>query len=376
MQEIIGIFGDYPSFPTGMAVVLRNIALGLSHHGLRVIYFGRFGQETGFSKEPVMHEDAMSYDLINCEGGVWKPSTVIKALEHYEITHFISEDDWFSASGLVRGSMKTHKPLHLITPIDSLPIHKRAFDIFRKCKKIYVPNSSYKKIKNGRYLPHGCDTRMFYPEQVNREDDIFTFIWVSRDEPRKALGRVIVALEQIYKDVECKLFIHSDWRAKMGKRTARYLRYKRDLPVHLNQMERGSQDMLREIYNNGDVFISSSKAGGFEMGVSESSACGLVPIVTDWTFMNEVMSDDTCFKIPISSVCGDTAMLWNGKRWGIPLGRKWGNISIKELARRMKWCVNHRDEVKEMGEKARQYVKNKYNWTRISGKLAEEMLYA
>lgn len=284
------------------------------------------------------------------------------------------EDDWFSASGLVKATRHTRIPLHFLTPIDSLPIHKYAFEIFKECEKVYTPNSSYKQIKNGVHLPHGVDFReTFYPEPNEKEK--FTFLWVGRDEPRKALGRFILALEKVYKEVDCQAIIHSDWRAKTGRRTAMYLRHKRNLPIIMKQMETGPQEMLRPVYNSADVLVCTSKAGGFEMSMTEGMACGLVPIATDWTFMNEIFNDgEQGFKVPVEGTCDDWVVLWNGKRWGIPLGRVWGNIDVDKLAEKMLWCVNNRDKINEMSNKAASYVKNKYDWMKISAKLAEEIL--
>lgn len=361
--------------PTGMAIVCHNLALGLSNFPVRVIYFGRFGQASGFATEPVFHDNSLDYELVPCEGGVWRPSTVIKAIEYYDIDYIFSEDDFFSAAGLVRASRKTRKPLHFLTPIDSLPIFPRAYDIFKQCAKVYVPNSSYKLIKNGVYLPHGCDTDIFFPQEIERDPDLFTILWIGRDEPRKAMGRFVRAFEKVYKQLDCQALIHSDWRAKMGLRTARYLRYKRDLPIILNQMELGSQTRLRIIYNSSDVLVCTSKAGGHEMSITEAMACGKPPIVTDWTFMNEIVENFVDgFKIPTSSRCGDTVELWNGRRWGVPLKRKWGNISINALADAMRYCVNNQEEIKKMGENAVQSVKEKYNWTKIAGKLYMEII--
>lgn len=376
MNEVVGVFADRPDMPTGMAIVCRNLALGLSRYPVRVIYFGRFGCETGFSKQTVVHDDVLNFDYVPCEGGVWKPRTVIEAVEYYGVDHIFSEDDFFSAGGLLRASLKTNKSLHLLTPIDSLPIHPRAYGIFRQCKKVYVPNRSYKLIKNGVYLPHGCDTNTFHPENHNHnENHTFTFLWIGRDEPRKALGRAIMALEKIYKKVDCLLIVHSDWRADMAKRTARYLRYKRDLPVIMSQMEGGSQSKLREIYNSADVFLCTSKAGGFEMGITEAMACGKPAVITDWTFMQEIVNSYVDgFLIPTSSVCEDWVDIGSGKRWGIPLGRQWGNISINALADSMRFLVGNPDFAKEMGKKASEKIKKKYNWDEIAGKLYKEIV--
>lgn len=377
MQPTIGVFADKPDMPTGMAVVCKNLAFGLSNFDARIIYFGRFGQEYGFSKQTVPHELMLNYEYVPCEGGVWKPRTVIEAVEHYGVDYIFSEDDFFSASGLVRASLRTKKPLHFLTPIDSLPINKAAWQIFNKCSKVYVPNSSYKLIKNGVFLPHGVNRNIFYPEKVERDPDKFTFLWVGRDEPRKAMGRIILAFEKVLKQCDCQMIIHSDWKATLAMRTDRYLRRK-NLPIVPTQMEYGNEQGLRAIYNTADVLICTSKAGAYEMVITEAKACGKPVLVTDWTFMNELVTDGADgFKIPVSNICGDTTTLYNGKRWGIPLERKWGEISVNVLADAMRLLYNNPEMVNSMGVLAiTDIVTNtfKYDWMQISSKLYKEIV--
>jgi glycosyltransferase involved in cell wall biosynthesis len=373
----IGLFGDHPDMPTGMAIVLKNLALGLSfiNPQLDIYFFGRFGQQSGFSKEPVVHEDGMYYHLVNCEGGVWKTRMTVDAINHYGLDCVITEDDWFSIGGMMKAVRHTKVPFHFITPIDSLPIHAMAQNIFKECTKVYVPNSAYKMVKshNSLFLPHGVRSDLFYPEKTER-DDLFTFIWVGRDEPRKAMGRFILAFQEVCKKVPCQAIIHSDWRADMAVRTARYIRHKRDLPIIMTQMEGGTHSNLRKLYNKADVLVCTSKAGAFEMSIVEAMACGVCPIITDWTFMNEIpVRDENGFLVPIKNVCEDYVKLGNGKVWGIPIGRKWGNINIKLLASKMVECVKNLDKTKSMGESARYHIKQNYDWNKIAGKLMGEI---
>lgn len=362
--------------PTGMAVVCKNLALGLSNFPVRIIYFGRFGQELGFSKEPVIHDNVIHYDYVPCEGGIWRPKTVINAVNHYDVDYIFSEDDFFSASGLVAATMRTKKPLHFLTPIDSLPINKNANKIFKKCKKVYVPNSSFKLIKNGVFLPHGVDRKAFYPQKVERDPDKFTFLWVGRDEPRKALGRAIIAFEKVLKTCDCQMIVHCDWKATLAMRTDRYIRHK-GLPITQTPMGYGNEAYLRAIYNTADALICTSKAGASEMAITEAKACGKPVLVTDWTFMNESVDNGVDgYKIPISGTCGDTTMLYNKKRWGIPLGRKWGEISINALVDAMRLLYNNPELANTMGIFALQGImKNtfKYDWSQISSKLYKEI---
>jgi glycosyltransferase involved in cell wall biosynthesis len=83
--------------------------------------------------------------------------------------------------------------------------------------------------------------------------------------------------------------------------------------------------------------------------------------------------DENGFLVPIKNVCEDHVKLSNGKVWGVPIGRKWGNVNIKLLASKMVECVKNPEGVKSMGESARYYVKQNYDWNKIAGKLAGEI---
>jgi len=140
-------------------------------------------------------------------------------------------------------------------------------------------------------------------------------------------------------------------------------------------MELGTQDQLRMIMNSSDVLVCTSKAGGFEMSITEAMACGKPALVTDWTFMNEIVdSYEDGFLIPTSNRCGDTTTLYNGKRWGVPFGRVWGEISINVLADAMRFCVEDKDTVIGMGKQALSKAITKYNWVQIAGKLYKEIM--
>jgi glycosyltransferase involved in cell wall biosynthesis len=111
------------------------------------------------------------------------------------------------------------------------------------------------------------------------------------------------------------------------------------------------------------------------MSITEAMACGKVPLVTDWTFMNEaIKSYENGFLIPIANTCGDTTELYNGSPWGIPLGRIWGNVSINALAETMGACLTDQDLIKEMGKRGIEHVRRNYDWLDISGKLYREIM--
>ena len=357
----LGIFADRPvTACTGFSIVCSNLALELAKLGVSVYYFGRFGQKSGFAKFPDPTW-TFPYFYIPCEGGVWKAKTVIEAIKHYKIDAIFSEDDWFSMDGLLEAAHVTKKPFFFLTPIDSLPIPKETIKKLRLCTAVFTPNSSYKILRqykvNAFYLPHGVRTEFFKPL---KKPETFTFIWIGRDEPRKALGRFIIACSEILMKTDANILIHSDWETPSGKRTKKFLHkefYAFGDRIFLSQMSNMRHKLMTYIYNRGHVFVCTAKAGGFEMGITESASCEVPSIVNNWTFMREnVVHGKTGWLVDWSSLERD----WMGHR------RVWANINIRELAKRMLWCYNNQEEVRRVGRQARQYVKEKYDWLKIA----------
>jgi len=349
----IGVFADRPETAcTGFSIVCSNIALELAKKGHVVYYFGRFGQEKGFSKFP---DPTWTYPYfyIPCEGGVWKERTVVNILKHYKVDCVFTEDDWFSLEGLYRGVKRHNLPFFALIPIDGLPLKPETYRELKKYTAVFTPNSSYKVLRqhgvNAYYLPHGSRPEIFKPL---KKPKTFTFLWIGRDEPRKALGRFLIACSYVLMKTDANVFIHSDWKTPQGKRTKLFLEkifgyYLAKRRIILSQMRNMMHRNMTYIYNMGHVFVCTAKGGGFEMGITESACCEVPSLVNNWHFMNEnVIHEKTGWLIPWSNLEED----WMGH------GRVWASIDVEELAKRMVWCYYNQDKVKKAGVEARKLV--------------------
>jgi len=368
MPTKIGLFADKPQACTGFAIVTKSLAYELCKHSdLRVIYFGRFGQEKDFAKETSITD--FPFEYVPCEGGVWDRETMVRIIKHYDLDVIFSEDDWFSAEGLCHGANFWNKPFHFLTPIDGLPIHPFAYDMFAHCDTVYVPNRSYQIINDhvaeirkrryvdknkylikAEYLPHGVNSRVFRPVPKLREDK-FTFVWIGRDDNRKALGRMIRAYELIKDKYDCNLLVRTDWNTPNSRRTNLYLK-KRNIQIIKENLSNCPHGEIMKTYNRGHVLVNTSKAGGFELSTIEAMGCGLIALVTDWNFMNEqVINGKNGFKIPCSS------------KERASYGRIWGCVDVERLSKIMEWCLNNQAQVEFMGRWARNWVVENFKWT-------------
>lgn len=370
MVLTIGILADTPRAATGMAVVNHNLTLQLRglDPDLRIIYFARFEAKSGVAPNSSVYE---GYEIVGCEGGVWKTEIVQEIIDRYNVKIIYSEDDWWSAKGLVNGTKNMDVPLYLMTPIDSLPIQREANNIFKNCKKVFIPNQSYKYVDNGVYLPHAVDWMAFRPIRRKAFKN-FTFLWIGRIERRKNLLPVILAYNKIRKKVDCNLVVRANWGATPMARAMNQFIDNKGIPILKDRMINCPHDYLANIYSSCHAFICSSKAGACEMSVLEAQACALPVIVTDWTFMSENLIDGkTGFKIPVDGYdFRDKIGIKNGEG----KGRIWGNISTEKLADRMLWMVENQKRSWKMGINGMEYIRKNYSWENIAKRFYEEVI--
>ena len=180
------------------------------------------------------------------------------------------------------------------------------------------------------------------------------------------MGRAILTFMKVYDKVEnVQMVIRSDWGTKNGERTAIYLNHHKELPIIRDQTKDVPHGDIRNIYANCDALIITSKAGGFELQSIEAQACGVIPLVNNWTFMNETVVDEQSgFLVDIENTTTQ------------PDGRIWGNVSVDELAKCMVYCVENQEKIKSMGIWARKYVQETYDWKTIADILYQEMGFA
>ena len=355
----VGFFADRFGARTGMSVVTRYLLDGLGEYHTPY-WFGRFGLETGTigdKKEMFRKSDRERYwRFIHCPciGGVWQERVVKKAIELYGIDVAVGYDDWFSSLGLQKAFLKAEIPNIFYSPIDSLPVGVEGRKILSRFDLIMTPSRGatdyLQKFKiDSVHCPHGVDCKVFRPKIGVYRSSKFTFLWMGRDEERKALGRFILALQKVKRKNDCLGYIHGD----LTPQTKTYLAKK--LPEEFNHLTQGEDcphHHIAGIYSRCDVYVNTSKAGGFELGLIEASACEKPVICTDWRFMDEVMSGEMGWTIPVQ------------KTYITKRGQVWGECNIGHLASRMSQCVEERNKVAEKGRKARLFVKENYRWAK------------
>jgi glycosyltransferase involved in cell wall biosynthesis len=157
------------------------------------------------------------------------------------------------------------------------------------------------------YIPHGVDTKVFYPlEPTNREQlrkmwglqDKFVVGSVARNQGRKMMDRTIKAFAEFCRDKpNAVLLLHTDPEDGAAVSNLSYLirRYNLDNRVLFTGMKyyKGfDYNQMREVYNLMDVFLLTTSGEGFGVPIIESMACGVPPVVTNYTTTKELIIDN------------------------------------------------------------------------------------
>lgn len=157
------------------------------------------------------------------------------------------------------------------------------------------------------YIPHAVHTDNYFPLSREEKEECkakyglqgkFVVGTVARNQGRKMMDRTIKAFSLFAKDKsDVALFIHSDPEDPASISNLRLLinRYNLQGKVFFSGMRyfRGTdyKDM-NKIYGVMDVFFLSTSGEGFGIPIIEAMACGVPPIVTDYTTTYELLVEN------------------------------------------------------------------------------------
>jgi len=128
------------------------------------------------------------------------------------------------------------------------------------------------------------------------------------------------------------------------------------------------QDMPR-LYAAADALVAPSRGEGWGRPQMEAMACGVPVVATRWggnlEFMNEANSllIDIEGLVPVDERAENPA--YRGHHWAEP--------SARHLAELMRWILDHPEESKALGKKARQDVAERWGWHHATKVAADQL---
>jgi len=193
-----------------------------------------------------------------------------------------------------------------------------------------------------RLVPNAVDTELFKPCK-EREDN--WVVWVGRFVPEKGLNYLIEAAKIIvddfkFKDVKFLLVGYGPWKKKIMK-----LAYDYGLAgKFIRFTEALGRDEVAKVLGKATIFVFPSLREGLPLSVLEAMACGVPVVGSDVPGINDVI------------INGENGLLVPAR-------------DPKALAKAVLTLLNDEDLRRELGQKARKLVTEKYCWDSVISKI-------
>lgn len=231
---------------------------------------------------------------------------------------------------------------------ESTQLSMSVIDLFNSGVGVIVPNEWNKRNFeiDGVNVPiFKCnlfiDTDIYSYKE--KENDIFTFGTANAD-PRKRLNETIKCF--------CKAFSPSiknvKLKIKIDNQDMNLLKRFSDDRIEINTKKLTKYE-LSNWYNSLDVFVSGVAAEGWGLMQHEAMACGVPLIATEYAGLAEFFDSSVGYPIKYTEVLSE----WS---WGYSNGF-WSKFDEDDMIDKMRFCYNHREEVKEKGKLASKRAK-------------------
>jgi len=193
-------------------------------------------------------------------------------------------------------------------------------------------------------IPHGVDVKAFIPGKKRDEDFIFLAHkgWADALNDRGGMQYIIKAyVEEFNKDEKVKLLLkinkvyNPDFNIVAAIESLNLSKPKDERPcVMITDQPISQQQLIKEIYQQGDVFVSATMGEAFNLPVAEALSCGLPAIVTNFGGQIDFVDNDNGWLIDYKLVKPNNIM-YEETQWAMP--------SITDLRKKMREAFNSKD---------------------------------
>lgn len=198
----------------------------------------------------------------------------------------------------------------------------------------------------------GIDTSKFcYIDRPSR--DSFTFGTMGALSIRKGTDVLIDAFREVFPPA---LYPNVKLICKTSNPTYPFM--VKDPRIEVRMLPIPHEELMETFFKEIDCFVFPTRGEGFGLPPLEALATGVPAIVTDWSGTEEFMNDEIGWRIRHTMA---PAKAFTEQVYKEECG-DWAEPDKEHLKELMLYAYNHRDEVKEKGKKAAEYVKNNWDW--------------
>lgn len=213
---------------------------------------------------------------------------------------------------------------------------KKCIDEIKNTDYFIVPSNFVKK----SYIEFGVNPEKIFivPYGVNIFNDIkkekieiknkVNFLFVGQIDYRKGIPLLLEVFSEMNKE-NCSLTLVGE--NQLPKEISK--KYENIKNIYFTG--KVTQDKLKDIYSNSDVFVLPTLTEGMALVGLEAMGCGLPVICTENSGINDLITNETGFTIEA------------------------GNKKL--LKEKMEWFLNNQDKILKMGENSR-IIANRYTW--------------
>lgn len=266
--------------------------------------------------------------------------------------------------------------LYTMFETDTLPTGKDWAGIFgdapkminMACDLLLVPCQHNKEVfrRSGvtipiEVVPCGVNPELFpYVNRNRTKDHKYTYFMYGTLTLRKNPGAVLSAFATLFRDnPEVRLVLKTQ-SGTLG---------------HIEYLDMGDIEVIDELWTverlyealaDADCFVFPSRGEGFGLPPLEAMSTGLPTIIADNTGMSDYANLN--YNLPVKTKAEVPAQRFPNK-WG-NVGN-WYEPDYQELKEYMQWCYLNKQEAKEMGDRASDWVQNEWSYDNAAQKLID-----
>lgn len=259
----------------------------------------------------------------------------------------------------------------LYTMFESDKIPEEWPEYLNACDEVVVPSNwcadTFERagVKRPTVIPLGYNDRVFKPVERDLPVDSgrpFTFIHYNSFNIRKGFFEVLKAFSEEFKDTEpVQLILKTTFDSTPVPILKSVYPNIEVVTGKLTEAE------LFKLLARADCMVYPSRGEGFGITPLEAMATGMPAIVPNAHGISEYFNADYMLEVKADERCPGLYNRFKGQDVGEMVV-----CDVDDLKRQMRYAYNHQAEMRELGQKAQEYVKK---WTyRQTGRLWHELL--